>query len=232
MKIVAVSWVQFLTGTLLDLKTLGDHCHSVGAYLVVDGIQGMGQMPISFQDLPIDFLAGGSHKWMCSLNGLGYFLVKEEFKNLLSPIAFGAGSFNRFGQTADETLSLVASAKRFEPGGIGFVPIYALQESASLFAEVGVETIAKEISRLTQTLRTELLKLPNVTLVTPLTQPGGSTSFILEPTAESQFLKLCLENKIAISKRANYIRVSMHAFNDETEIFKMLELLEYTLKNE
>ena len=153
-KLVSVSWVQFQTGAQIDLQVLGDHCHSVGAFLIVDGIQGIGQLPISFRSLPIDFLAGGSHKWVCGINGQGYFAVKPELMEKLRPISVGSGTFNRFGTFADPAALIEKSARRFEPGGLSYFPLFSLNEALTLQMEVGMSAIASEIRALSRQLKT------------------------------------------------------------------------------
>lgn len=231
-KCVALSWVQFQTGTILDLKAIGERCQKVGAKFVVDGIQGIGQLPICFRDLPVDALVGGSHKWLGSLNGQAFMAIKSEWVKTLKPISVGAGTFNRFSNCADESAKIETSARRFEAGGLSFISLFALGEALALQMEVGVETIAAEISRLTQILRNELKPFESrgLALSTPFSQVGGITSFQLPIIAEAKFLARCQSEQVAVTKRGSFIRTSIHAFNTETEINRVLELLEYALQ--
>jgi selenocysteine lyase/cysteine desulfurase len=240
-KCVAVSWIQFQTGSLIDLKILGEHCHSVGAKLVVDGIQGIGQLPISFRDLPIDALVGGSHKWVCALGGQGFLAVRKDWLPFIAPITVGSGTFNRFGTFADAEAKMELSARKFEAGGLNFTTIFALDEALKLLNEVGVATIAAEISRLSARFREGLQRLSSaefgsrelgsreLEIVTPMKQAGGITSFILPIAAEARFLALCQNENCAVVKRGEFLRVSIHAFNTDSEIDKVLGLVETAL---
>jgi cysteine desulfurase/selenocysteine lyase len=230
-KCVAVSWVQFQTGAMIDLKTLGEHCHSVGARLVVDGIQGIGQLPISFRDLPVDAIVGASHKWLCSLNGQGFLITKKDWLAELKPLAVGSGTFNRFGNFADLSAPMEASAKKFEAGGISYVNLFALDEAIALQEAVGIEMIAAEISRLSSIFRTGLRTLESrgLRLVTPLAQAGGTTSFILPLETEARFLTICQNEEVMIIKRGEFLRAAIHAFNSEQEVEKVLELIQRAL---
>jgi len=223
-RVVAVSWVQFKTGSVLDLKRLGDHCHSQGAYLVVDGIQALGQLPFSFQDLPVDFIAGAAHKWMCSALGQGFFAVKPELSKRLSPIAIGAGTFNGWGRDSDPEARMNETAARFEPGGLSFTSLFALDSAAELLQETGMEEIEKEVTRLALKLRTGILDL-GISLATPLHQRGGITSFRLPAEQEVRLLNRCKEEKVSIMKRGEFIRISPHAFCEDQEIDQMVALL-------
>ncbi|MBC7397449.1 MAG: aminotransferase class V-fold PLP-dependent enzyme [Bdellovibrionales bacterium] len=230
-KLVALSWVQFQTGALIDLQQIGERCHSVGAFFIVDAIQGLGQLPFSFAQLPVDFVAGGSHKWTCSINGQGFFAVKPELSALLQPIAVGSGTFNRFGTFADLNSPMEKSARRFEPGGLGYLPLFALNEALSLQMEVGLSVIAQEIANLSQRFRQGLHAFGNngVELMSPLEQAGGITSFKLSIAAEAKFLGRCRDEQIAMVKRGKFIRAAIHAFNREEEVDQVLSAIASSL---
>ena len=223
-KLVAVSWVQFQTGTILDLKTLGEHCHRVGAFLVVDGIQALGQLPFSFRNLPVDLIAGATHKWICGVTGQGFLAAKPEFASLLKPVSVGGGTYNRIGTLSDPSAKMEGSARRFETGGLGFYGVFAMDSALRLLLDTGVKNIADEIFRLSQLLRQGLIT-QGVQVATKLEQPGGITSFKLPVDEELRFLHNCREEKISLVKRGEFIRVSVHAFNQDEEIARVLELL-------
>lgn len=229
-KIVAVSWVQFQTGAVLDLKKIGDRAHAVGAYLVVDGIQGLGQLPFSFHDLPVDFVAGGAHKWMCGMVGQGFLAAKKDFMSLLVPTVVGCGTFNRFGSFADQSAPMENSARKFEPGAFSFSALLALDSAIEVLMAPGMEVIAEEIARLSQIFRRGLIELgeggsPGFKMVSPMNQPSGITSFILPKELEEKFIKTCKDSSVALIKRGDFIRVSIHAFNSEEEVDRVLDLL-------
>jgi cysteine desulfurase/selenocysteine lyase len=224
-KLVGVSWVQFQTGTILDLKELGDHCHSVGAYLIVDAIQGIGQLPFSFRDLPVDFVAGGSHKWLCSVHGQGYFAVKKEFMQKLKPILVGCGTFNRYGTYADVEAQIESTARQFEPGGLSYMLCFALDSAIQVLQKAGSIAIEAEIARLSKILREGLLER-RVDLATHLDQRGGITSFRLPIEAEARFLGRAKEEQIAFAKRGEFLRLSLHAFCNDAEVERVLQLIQ------
>jgi len=230
-KIVALSWVQFQTGAVLDLKAIGDKVHSVGGYFVVDGIQAIGQLPFSFRDLPVDFVTGGSHKWMCGPLSQGFLAVKKNFCDLLDPTNIGCGTFNRFGTFADAAAEMEVSARKFEPGGTGLIGLFAFSEAVGVHSRVGMDVVATEIFRLSTMLREGISKLAGdisksgLKLITPLDQRSGITSFILASEAEAKFLKRCGEEQIAIAKRGDFIRVSLHAYCTDEEVARFLAVL-------
>jgi cysteine desulfurase/selenocysteine lyase len=233
-KIVGVSWVQFQTGAMVDLRAIGEKAHSVGAYLVVDAIQGLGQLPFSLRDLPVDFVAGGSHKWMCSMIGLGFFAGKPEFLNLLKPIVVGCATFNRFGSSADPKAAMESTARKFEPGVPSFPHLFALDSAIRVLNRVGLDGIGNEIFRLSQILRRGILEacegvVPGFRLASPVDQRNGITSFLLPAGLDAKLVQQCKEAGMVIIQRNEFVRVSLHAFCTEEEVDRFLDLLRITL---
>jgi cysteine desulfurase/selenocysteine lyase len=226
-KIVAVSWVQFQTGSILDLKTLGELCRRQGAYLVVDGIQGLGQLPFSLKDFPVDFVAGAAHKWMCSTLGQGFFAGNPEFLRKLRPLSVGAGTYNDWGGTATRDGEMEGTARRFEAGGYSFTALFALESAASLLMDTGMPTIAGEIGRLSKILREGIVE-QGLRLSTPMHQPGGITSLRLEAGHERRFLSVCGQRQVALSKRGPFVRFSPHALCTDAEVAEVLSILKET----
>jgi cysteine desulfurase/selenocysteine lyase len=222
-RLVGVSWVEFQTGTVLDLVALGNHCRSVGAFLVVDAIQGLGQLPFSFRDLPVDFVCGGSHKWIGSLNGLCFFAVKKPLMDLLAPTIVGCGTFNRFGTYADPNSAMETSARKFEPGGLNYVSTFALDAAVQSQLRCG-PVLADEIFRLNRKFRSGLLEM-GIDLASPLEQRSGTSSFRLPADKEVKLLQQCKEEQVMMVKRGEFVRASIHGFCEDEEVERVCFLL-------
>ncbi|MCH8523897.1 MAG: aminotransferase class V-fold PLP-dependent enzyme, partial [Balneolales bacterium] len=63
-RLVGVSAVQFLSGYRINLKELGEVCADQNKWLIVDGIQAMGNSPVDVQDMQIHGLVSGGLKWL------------------------------------------------------------------------------------------------------------------------------------------------------------------------
>ena len=75
-KIVAVTMVSNVLGTMNPIKEIAKIAHENGAVMVVDGAQGAPHMKIDVQDLDCDFLAFSGHK-MCAPTGIGVLYGKK-----------------------------------------------------------------------------------------------------------------------------------------------------------
>jgi selenocysteine lyase/cysteine desulfurase len=176
------------------------------------------------KDLPVDFIAGAGHKWMCSLVGQGFFAGTPEFLSKLSPVVIGAGTFGCWGTVGNPGQKMDATARRFEPGGLAFAPLFALDSAIGLLQATGGTAIEAEIRRLSARLRGGLREL-GIPLATPVEQRGGITSVRLDARVEAVFFERCRHEKIAISKRGVYTRFSLHAFCRDEEIDRVLGIL-------
>src|SRR5665213_1188385 len=70
-RMLAISFVQYLSGYRVSLEQIGEICARHGCLFFVDAIQGMGAFPIDVECSHIDALAADGHKWMLGPEGNG-----------------------------------------------------------------------------------------------------------------------------------------------------------------
>lgn len=87
-KLVAVTMVSNVLGTMNPIKDIAKIAHENGAVMVVDAAQGAPHMTIDVQDLDCDFLALSGHK-MCGPTGIGVLYGKKQLLESMEPIEFG-----------------------------------------------------------------------------------------------------------------------------------------------
>ncbi|MCE9501418.1 MAG: aminotransferase class V-fold PLP-dependent enzyme, partial [Leptospira sp.] len=83
-KIVAVSQMSNVTGTIHDLEPIIKRTREVGAIIVVDGAQGASHLRTNLKDLDVDFYAFSAHK-MLGPTGVGVLYGKEEILESIPP---------------------------------------------------------------------------------------------------------------------------------------------------
>ncbi|MFL5548108.1 MAG: aminotransferase class V-fold PLP-dependent enzyme, partial [Gemmatimonadales bacterium] len=88
-RVLAVSLVQFSNGYVVDLARLSAATRAAGTYLVVDAIQGVGQIPVHVGATPVDLMACGAQKWLLSPWGSGFVYVRRELIRQLTPAITG-----------------------------------------------------------------------------------------------------------------------------------------------
>jgi selenocysteine lyase/cysteine desulfurase len=226
-RLITVSLVQFSNGYRCDLKALGAFCRSRDIRLMVDGIQGVGIVPLDVDDCAIDFLACGVQKWLCAPMGLGFLYVRKDRLPELSLTEIGNGSVVPVpGTYRDYRLVLRPDARRFESGIMSYASICGLDASLGLIDQVGVPALHRHVTGLTTRLVAGLRKRGYATSSPQDPAEGaGIVAFGLEKWPSEEQEARFLERGITIALREGAIRVSCHGFNTAEEIDRLLEAL-------
>lgn len=230
-KVIAVSWVQYQTGAITDLRKLSEFARPRGIMTVVDAIQGVGLLPIDFHDIGVDAVCGGSHKWLVSPLSVGYLCLREELQEKIRPLMVGAMTYG----TPDDAIDLNAAPKkgplRFEPGGKPLIELAALGASLNLILnEVGIDRIAQEAEWLTRKLMHGLRERGYI-----VHSPHGShhRGAILNfgPGPDSPLKTLdemgaaLARANISFARRKPGHRLAPHAFNTEEDVERVFQAL-------
>ena len=87
-KIVCITHVSNVLGTVNDVKKIIDYAHKKGAVVLVDASQSIPHMRVDVQELDADFVVFSGHKIMAPL-GIGVLYGKREILNTMSPFLMG-----------------------------------------------------------------------------------------------------------------------------------------------
>ncbi|GEL07813.1 cysteine desulfurase [Salisediminibacterium halotolerans] len=87
-KIVAVTHVSNVLGTVNPVKEIAELAHENGAVIVVDGAQAVPHMSVDVQEMNVDFYAISGHK-MCGPTGIGALYGKKKWLKNMEPVEFG-----------------------------------------------------------------------------------------------------------------------------------------------
>lgn len=223
--VVAVSFVQYSTGAVVDLARVVDAAHAVGAIVVVDAIQGLGILPFSMRDLGVDAVAGGSHKWLCGPMGHGFLAVTPELRELLTPILQGAITYGTPDDPVDPLRAPRADIRRFEPGtpmALGAVPTAA---SIELLLGIGVARLHKEATAIAALIeeharRRDFLIRPRSTSPIVTFVPPGDTKALCAAINDAG---------VAVSPRGGGVRTSPHAFNTAADVDRLFAAVDDAL---
>lgn len=87
-KIVAITHVSNVLGTINDIRAIAEVAHRNDAYIAVDGAQAVPHMSVDVQDLDVDFYAFSGHK-MLGPTGIGVLYGRSELLDDMEPIEYG-----------------------------------------------------------------------------------------------------------------------------------------------
>src|SRR5258708_21420674 len=103
-----------------------------------------------------------------------------------------------------------------------FPSLYALDASMRMFWEAGPETIERRVLELTREMRRRLEELPGVKVLHP-DSPISAVRF--EHRDAVQLVQILKEKRILASARHGCLRLSLHLYNDESDIDALLAAL-------
>lgn len=215
-KLVCLSAVTWNYGTQLPVREVVELAHDAGALVLVDAVQAPGQLPMDAADLGVDFLAGAGHKWLLGPWGAGFLYVHDDARRQLEPIRIGGHGVED--PSADEP-TYKDSARMFDLT-TSQVAVYAgLETAIDLVLEVGLDAIQSRIETLTDRLKAGI---PDERLDSPREYESGLVSFrVDDPEA---FVQGCADDGIVIRAipAPECVRASIHAFNDESDVDRLL----------
>jgi kynureninase len=146
---LVLSHVLFRTAELIDVRPFVAKAHERGALVIVDAYQSLGAVPFDVTEMDVDFLVGGSVKWLCGGPGAGYLYAHPNLLDRLEPSLAGWFSHARpFGFEAPP-IQYAEGAARFTGGTPNIPAYYQAREGYKIVREVGVEAIRENASRQT-----------------------------------------------------------------------------------
>ena len=227
-RVLAVSFVQFSNGYRADLKKLGAAARANGTYLVVDGIQGVGNSVLDVRDTPVDILACGGQKWLLSPWGSGFVYVRKELIPTLEPAITGWMAFegtDDFSRLTEYNPTFRADARRFEMITLPFQDFFGLTASLGLLLEIGVRDIA-EVTRAAHESVVKWAQENGVRITSPLEERHRSAILCVAPAKAAEAFHAVKRARIVCSLREGAIRLSPHVYNTVEEMEKVVEVLD------
>ena len=224
-RVVTVSSVQFLSGYRADLPAISRLCHEAGAYLVVDGIQSLGVVPMDVRAAGIDILVTQGAKWLMAPIGIGFMYVRRELIEQLHPVYAYYRAIPSPEPWLEYDWTLRGDARRFEVSSPNVVGLYGLRAALALLLEVGVERIHPHVLDLGDRLLAGLDAL-GIEVLTPRERERRA-GIISCRTADvpGDFQRLG-QAHVQISQREGYLRISPHFYNIPEEVDRLLNVLE------
>jgi selenocysteine lyase/cysteine desulfurase len=219
-KIVSISFVEFLNGFRNNLKEIGKICKDKNIIFSVDGIQGIGALPIDVESCYIDFISNGGHKWLMGPQGCGFMYLAPNLHKKLHPVFAGWLSVEDSWNFLDFNLEFIKDAGRYEIGTANALGIIGLKSSTDLLVEIGIENIEKKLFKLGDYL---IKSFQNINLIYngsyELNERSGIYSFNYKNADVLRNLHQYLsKNRIHVSYRNSALRISPHFYNNKTDI--------------
>jgi selenocysteine lyase/cysteine desulfurase len=227
-KLFSISYIQFFNGYKNDIQKLGEICKERNIFYIVDGIQGMGNVPINVQECHIDLLASGAHKWLLSPVGCGFFYLSK-----IPKIEVKQGFAGWFGVDWKEDwtnllrhdLKPRKSVERLSLSAIPYLQMYAMRNSIKLINSIGVDRIYEHNLALTDRLIDYLETSKYYEIASSTEMQHRSSIFSFTCPYPKKLYKYLLDKRIIASFREGLIRISVDFYNTPEQIHALRKAL-------
>lgn len=167
-RLVVMTHASNVCGTVLPLAAVGEFCRRHGLRFVADTAQTAGVLDIDMARAHVDALAFTGHKGLLGPQGVGGFLVTEEFSREIEPLlSGGTGSLSH----TEEMPGFLPD--RFEPGTPNIPGILGLRQGLLFLRETGLAAVRAHELSLTGRFREGLRTLEDAGLLRVLAGEEG-----------------------------------------------------------
>lgn len=175
-RLVAVTQVSNLTGTVTPLRKIIDFAHENGTPVLVDGAQGVRHENVDIQSLGCDFYCFSGHKMMAP-SGIGVLYAKHSLLERLDPCRFGGGIVD---QVTNQSVSFVEAPHKFEAGTPNYAGAVALGSAIEYIRSIGKQNIERYEASLISYAETELKNIPGLMIIGQPSKRAGVVSFSIK----------------------------------------------------
>jgi selenocysteine lyase/cysteine desulfurase len=207
--VVALSLVQSLDGSIVDLAAASQACRRTGALLCVDVTQAAGWLP--FEAALADVIVCSSYKWLMGPNGPAFIVLRKDLVDSfrqLQPNWFACADPHAAPYGID--FPAARSARKFDVVP-GLISASALLPSLKLINRLGVRAIHSHDTQLAATLCRQL----NV-------EHNGSSIVILNAPGAAEKLKA---RGIRATVRGERIRAAIHIYNTSEDVDALVDAI-------
>ena len=175
-KLVAVTQVSNVLGTILPVKEIVRKAHDVGAHVLIDGCQGVVHEGMDVQALDADFYAFTGHK-LYGPSGIGVLWGKLDLLNRMPPYEGGGDMIESV--TFEKTTYRDAPA-RFEAGTPPIVEAIGLAAAIDYVTSIGLDKITTHESKLLNYATNELSQINGLRIIGQAKRKAAIISFVLD----------------------------------------------------
>ena len=221
-RIIAVSYVSYLTGERADLALLRQAADRVGALLVVDFTQAAGYLPIAAE--VADFAFSACYKWLLGTTGVAAAYWNRPRQPHWSPRSAGWHSVAPGSVGYETALALRDDAMRFTRGNPAHGPVYVLANALDYLSRFDPAAVQRHVQGLTVALLERLQELQIPTTTPPDPARHGASVCVASPRAQAIADTLYQQGVWAWNGHGR-VRFSFHGYNAMTDVDRIAEAL-------
>ena len=233
-KIVSVTHVSNVLGTVNPVAELANRAHEVGAVILIDAAQSVPHMPVDVQAIDADFLCFSAHK-MLGPTGIGVLYGKYDLLDEMPPYMSGGDMIL---EVTYEDATWNDLPYKFEAGTPNIADAIATGAAVDYLSELGMENVWEHEQQLTAYGMDQISSLNHITIFGPEDPAlkGGVISFVhdkihphdLGTALDQQGIAIRTGHHCAMPLVRSYgvvaaARASFYVYNTKTEIDALVD---------
>jgi len=222
--VVAVSSVQYATGTIVDISRLRRSTAQVGARLIVDATQAAGAMPVDAAAWDADAVVASGYKWLGGHGGVALAIMSPLLLDQIPPLPGWMGASDPFGFDAT-SVSLANDARRYTQSTMSYASMAGLTVAVEQLLSLGEARIEAHARKLAAMLISDASKY-GWQPFRSLDDPAASRHIISlgHPRESAQAVVESLRgHNIVCGIRGGRIRISLAPYNDASDVNTLIE---------
>ena len=231
-KIVSVTHVSNVLGTVNPVKEIVRIAHEHGVPVMVDGAQSTPHFAVDVQDIDCDFFAFSGHK-MYGPTGVGVLYGKEDWLDRMPPYQGGGEMIESvsFEKTVFEHLPF-----KFEAGTPDYVATHGLATAIDYISSIGIDNISRHEQELTRYCMERMQEIDGIRLFGTANDKDAVVSFLVGDIHHLDMRTLLARLGIAVRTRHHCaqplmirlgiqgtVRASFAMYNTKQEIDVLVE---------
>jgi kynureninase len=223
--LVALSHVSFRSSYRVDVKAIVERAHKYGAMVLLDVYQSAGALELQANAWEVDFLIGGTIKWLCGGPASGYLYVRPDLQKDLAPRLTGWVAHAAPFDFASAPMQYTDSVRRFAQGTPSIPALYSVLPGLQIIEEVGVRTIQAESQRRTEWM-IDFASERGWKINSPSNVEDRGASVMIYVENGPVMVKRLAERKVFVDCRPKVgLRMSPHFFNTDEEVREAMGIL-------
>jgi kynureninase len=223
--LVALSHTSYRSSSRIDARAIVEHAHAKGALVLLDVYQSAGVVELEAANWNVDFLIGGTIKWLCGGPACGYLYVRPDLQRAFKPRLTGWVAHEAPFHFAHAPMRYARSVRRFAQGTPSIPALYSALPGLEIIEAVGVAAIARESRRRTEWMIAFALE-HGWTLNTPRKPNERGGTVMIKVENGPAMVEQLAEKKVFVDCRPNAgLRISPHFFNSDEEVEEAMAIL-------
>jgi selenocysteine lyase/cysteine desulfurase len=222
--LVCCTTISYRTGHRHDVAEIARLAHEAGALCLADSYQAIGAIDFDARALGVDFVTGGTVKYLLASAGLGFLYVRGELLPELLPTQTGWFADEDIFRMDISDYSPAADARRFDAGTPPVPNIYGGLAGVSIVEDAGTGAIEEHVRGLTTRLIEGLDELGAV-VVTPREPERRGPLVCVKSTDVRTLVDTLDAARIVCSERDSNLRIALHLYNVDEDVDTVLAAL-------